>query len=578
MDRRSFLRMTTQALTVAICGAHGVAKGATSKPPNIILIMSDDQGYGDIGAHNNKMIRTPNLDALARESLEMTRFYVEPVCSPTRSSLMTGRYHMRTGVYATSRGGARIFGDEVTIADLLARGGYRTGIFGKWHLGDNYPSRPQDKGFQEILIHLSGAIGGVPDTGRSYFEPTLWHNGRPSPRKGYCTDLFFDGAIDFITTNKNRSFFAYIPTNVPHSPLEVAESFVKPFRNAGLPEKTAKIYGMIKNLDENVGRLMQVLESQGLSRDTIVIFMTDNGPAGNRFNNGLRAGKGSVYEGGIRVPFFVRWPRRIRGNTQIDCISAHIDIMPTLLSVAGLQIPGNLMIDGVDLTPLWTGQIAPENWPQRTIFIQLNKRILQERYQNVAVIKQDYKLVSYPGSRYDPEFASKFDKAKVELYDLSLDPGESRNVVQQFPGIRDRLLAEYEDWFADMKRTRGFQTAPIHLGTPHENPSYLCRYQEGQNLTGTASVDGWVVKVTRGGRYELKLQWPPHNGGVLYVKWLGVESRLTLKPNEFTAQLLLQAGTGLLDVGFLDENGRRVVDPWDNKTRGDVIVTRLGDG
>jgi hypothetical protein len=251
--------------------------------------------------------------------------------------------------------------------------------------------------------------------------------------------------------------------------------------------------------------------------------------------------------------------------------------MPTLLSAAGLQIPGNLVIDGVDLTPLWTGQIAPENWPQRTIFIQLNKRILQERYQNVAAIRQRYKLVSYPDNRYDPEFAKKFDKAKVELYNLSLDPGESRNVARQYPGIRDRLLAEYEDWFADMKRTRRFQTAPIHLGTPHENPSYLCRYQEGQNLTGTATPDGWVVKVTRAGRYELKLQWPAHNGGALYVKWLGVESRLTLQPNEFTAQLLLRAGTGLLDVGFIDENSRRVVDPWDNKTRGDVIIARLGD-
>ena len=577
MDRRSFLRTTAQGLTAAICGIHRVAQSAESKRPNIMLIMTDDQGYGDIGAHGNSMIRTPNLDAFAQESLEMTRFYVEPVCSPTRASLMTGRYHMRTGVYATSRGGARIFGDEVTVADLLARGGYRTGIFGKWHLGDNYPSRPQDKGFQETLIHLSGAIGGVPDRGPSYFEPILWHNGKAAARKGYCTDLFFNGAIDFITANRNRPFFAYIPTNVPHSPLEVADAYAKPFVDAGLPEKTAKIYGMIKNLDENFGRLMRALQSQGLEENTIVIFMTDNGPAGKRYNGGLRAGKGSVYEGGIRVPFYVRWPQRIQGKTQIDRIAAHIDLLPTLLSAAGLKTPKGSTLDGVDLTPLWTQQMLAKDWPKRTLFVQMNKRILQNRYHNTAVIGQRHKLVSYPSNRYDPEFARKFDKSKVELYDLSSDPGEAKDIAHQYPGVRDGLLAEYEDWFANMKGTRDFQTAPIHLGTENENPSRLSRYQEGQNLTGTGPVDGWLVKVTRTGRYQLKLQWPPHRGGALYIKWLGVEHHLPLEGNHFSAQLALNAGTGLLDVGFEDEQGRRLVDPWNNKTRGDVIVLRLDD-
>lgn len=577
MDRRSFLKGIAQGLTATLWNGAYVALGSVARRPNIILVMTDDQGYGDIGVHGNAVIRTPNLDTFARESLEMTRFYVEPVCSPTRASLMTGRYHMRTGVYATSRGGARIFGDEVTLADLLAQGGYRTGIFGKWHLGDNYPSRPQDKGFQETLIHLSGSIGGVPDAGPSYFEPVLWHNGKTSARKGYCTDLFFKAAADFITTNKDRPFFAYIPTNVPHSPLEIAESYVRPFRDAGQPERTAKIYGMLKNLDENFGRLMQVLDAQDLTENTIVIFMTDNGPAGKRFNGGLRAGKGSVFEGGIRVPFFVRWPRRIQGKSKIDRIAAHIDILPTLLAAAGLQTPSKHKIDGVDLTPLWTGQAGQENWSQRTLFIQLNKRILQERFHNVAVISQRHKLVSYPDNRYDPEFAEKFDKTKVELYNLSVDPGETMSVAREHPGVRDRLLAQYEAWFTDMKQTRGFQCAPIHLGTPHENPTYLCRYQEGQNLTASGLVDGWLVKVTRAGRYRLRLKWPAHNGGALYVKWLGIESRLPLRPNQFTAQLILSTGTGLLDVGFQDSNGQRVIDPWDNKIRGDVIVTRLDD-
>ena len=577
MDRRHFLKTIAHGLTVAAYSPPRIVPGAETKRPNIILIMTDDQGYGDLGVHGNNTIQTPNLDAFARESLEMIRFYVEPVCSPTRASLMTGRYHLRTGVYATSRGGARIFGDEVTVADLLEKAGYRTGIFGKWHLGDNYPSRPQDKGFQETLIHLSGAIGGVPDKGPSYFEPVLWRNGKAAQQKGYCTDHFFEGAINFIRTHKNRPFFAYIPTNVPHSPLEVADSYAKPFLDAGLPEKTAKIYGMIQNLDENIGHLMRELKTQGLEENTLVIFMTDNGPSGRRFNSGLRAGKGSVYEGGIRVPFFVRWPRRIPGGTRIDRIAAHIDILPSLLSAAGVHVPGNRTIDGVDLMPLWTGEVQPTDWPQRRITIHLNKRILQTRYQNTAVISQRYKLVSYPGNSYDPEFADTFDEAKVDLYDLGSDPGETKNVALQHPNIRDRLLAEYSEWFTAMKQTRNFQTAPIHLGTPHENPSHLCRYQEGQNLTATGAVDGWVVKVTRGGRYQLTLQWPQHNGGFLTVTWQGVESRYPLRANQLSAHLTLGPGTGLLDVGFEDLKGQRTVDPWDNKTRGDVIVTRLGD-
>ncbi len=537
--------------------------------------MTDDQGYGDLGAHGNDAIDTPNLDAFARESLEMTRFYVEPVCSPTRSSLLTGRYHMRTGVYATSRGGARIFGDEVTMADLLAEGGYRTGVFGKWHVGDNYPSRPMDKGFQETFFHQSGGIGQPPDYGATYFKPTVWHNGQREVHDRYCTDLFFDGAIDFIGANRGRPFFAYIPTNAPHTPLNVPESYAKPFLEAGLPEKTANLYGMLKNLDENWGRLVTALDEQGLAENTILIFMTDNGPQGRRYNAGLRGSKGNVYEGGIRVPFYVRWPGHTTAGVATDRLGAHIDLLPTFVSAAGLEVPGDLTIDGVDLTPLWGGDIAPGDWPDRTIVIQMIKRIIQNRYQNTAVITQRYKLVSSPNNNYDPDFEKNFDKSTVELYDIPEDPGESKDISDQHPEAVDSLLEYYDGWYDDIERTRGFAIAPIHVGTPHENPTHLCWYQDAHNLTGTSEAEGWVVEVTRAGRYRVTIDWPEHEGGALLVNWQGEESRFPLTPNQYSAELDLQTGTGLLDVGFAGKDGERVVLHWEDKTKGDVFVELL---
>src|SRR5688572_20514592 len=208
--------------------------GAETRP-NVIVVMTDDHGYGDLGVHKNPHVRTPNLDRFAQEGLQMTRFYVSPVCSPTRASLMTGRYHYRTGVIHTSRGGAKMHGDEVTVAERLKTAGYRTGIFGKWHLGDNYPMRPSEQGFDEALIHKSGGIGAQSDAPSSYFDPRLWHNNTPKPTKGYCTDVFFNAALKFIEANGDRPFFVYLPTNAPHSPLHVPESYIKPYTAMGLP-------------------------------------------------------------------------------------------------------------------------------------------------------------------------------------------------------------------------------------------------------------------------------------------------------------------------------------------------------
>ena len=565
-------RLDWVVLGLALVPLAGVLPVSADPRPNIILVLTDDQGYGDLGVHGNARISTPNLDAFARESLEMTRFYVEPVCSPTRSSIMTGRYHMRTGVLATSRGGARMFGDEETLAEVLAQSGYRTTIAGKWHLGDNAPSRPQDQGFQQVLVHRSGGIGQIPDRDATYTQPLLWRNGKREVGDGYCTDLFFDAAIDFIKNNRTHPFFLYLPTNVPHTPISIAKKYWQPFADAGVPEQTAKLYGMMKNLDDNFGRLTNALTETGLARNSVLIFMSDNGPTPGRFNSGLRGSKGSVYEGGIRVPFLVRWPQRISAGSRVDRLAAHIDLLPTLAAAAGarLSTPGRL--DGVNLLKLWTGEIQPAAWPARNIYIQTVKRILQKRYLNAAVLTQRYKWVSYAGvGKIDD-----LDRSKIELYDLNSDPGESQNLAARFPHVLNNLSMAYEAWFDEMKRERNFAIGPIDLGSALENPCYLCRYQDAQNLTGQSQHDGWQVRVRRTGRYRLTLQWPEHKGGFLVVTWRGKRSRHTLGKNDRSAIIELKAGQGLLDVGFETPTGQRVRQLWNNQTeQGDVWVERV---
>ena len=272
---------------------------AAEPRPNVVLVMTDDQGYGDIGLHKNPHLRTPNLDRFAQEGVQFSRFYVSPVCAPTRASLMTGRYHYRTGVIHTSRGGAKMHGEEVTIAERLQAAGYRTGIFGKWHLGDNFPMRPSEQGFSEALVHKSGAIGQQSDAPSSYFNPRLWHNNEPKETKGYCTDVFFDAALQFIEQNRGQPFFVYLPTNAPHAPLDVELRYIERYKALGLNDTTARIYGMVENIDENFARLLTTLDRLGLRQNTLVIFITDNGAQQARYNAGLRGLKGTTYEGGI---------------------------------------------------------------------------------------------------------------------------------------------------------------------------------------------------------------------------------------------------------------------------------------
>ncbi len=479
--------------------------------PNVILIMSDDQGYGDLSLHGNPVLSTPHMDSIGRDGMRFTQFHASPVCSPTRACLMTGRYNYRTGVVDTFIGRSMMAPDEVTVADHLRKAGYSTGIFGKWHLGDHYPMRAMDNGFDDCLVHYGGGIGqpSDPPGGESYFDPLLQRNGVAERFRGYCTDIFFNEASQFIQKNRRRPFFAYVPTNAPHAPLEVAESFVEPYRKKGLAERDARAYGMIANLDWNIGKLLAMLKSSNLERDTILIFMTDNGPQWPRYNAGLRGTKGTVYQGGIQVPFFVRWPARIKAGSTTDRLSAHVDVMPTLLELCGAAAPTGRKIDGKSLVPILNGQ---PNWPDRTMFLQWHRGDAPERWRGACARNQKWKLVE--------------DK---ELFDLESDPGETTNLYAKEPAIAKALSNDYNAWFDDVCATRGFDPIRIPVGTPQENPVTLSQqdWRGPRAVWGPDALGHWELDVAAEGDYSLEfvLRPPAQRGSTLKVT-IGKEERV----------------------------------------------------
>ena len=485
------------------CGDSPATK--TQEGPNIVLVMTDDQGWAQLGSHGNESIATPHLDRLASQSVEFTRFYVSPVCAPTRASLMTGRYNYRTGVVDTYVGRAMMDSSESTLAELLSQAGYRTGIFGKWHLGDNYPMRSIDQGFQESLVHKGGGIGQPSDPlGNSYFDPVLQLNGQPRKYEGYCTNIFFDAALEFIQENRKESFFAYIPTNAPHSPYAVPDSYIQPYLEQGLSDKDARIYGMITNIDDNVGRLMKKLEELQLDRDTILIFMTDNGPTTEHFTAGLRSQKTTVFEGGIRVPFFFRWPQKMEPS-RIDDIAAHIDLVPTLLEAVGVDGPTNLSLDGISLLARMEDRAA--SLPERTLYIQSHRGNVPQLYRNFAAIGSRYKLLQ------PPSFSNKMPPdAELELYDLDTDPGESKDLSAEFPEIVDGMRKRYETWFREVSASRGYDPPRIAIGTAHEDPVVLTRQDwqmVGRDGWGDSDLGYWLLDVVNAGDYEIRFRFGP---------------------------------------------------------------------
>jgi arylsulfatase A len=417
----------------------------SAEKPNVLLIMTDDQGWGDVRLHDNPLIETPNQDLLANQGAQFERFFVSPVCAPTRAALLTGRYSLRTGVHGVTRGFENMRAEEVTIAEMLKAQGYATGAFGKWHNGRHYPMHPNGQGFDEFF----GFCGGH---WNSYFDTNLEHNREPVKTDGYITDVLTDKAIEFIKQNQNQSFFCYVPYNAPHSPWIVPEKYWNKYANKGLDDKARCAYAMVDCVDENLGRLLKTLDDLKLADNTIVLFLTDNGPNSNRYNGDMRGRKGSIHEGGIRVPLFVRYPGKIEPGTVVKPIAAHIDILPTLLEFCEVESSSGVPIDGKSLVPLLTNS-SQANWPERTLFVD---RLFRNSIPGTELPV---------GSARTDRWRAAYERNKWSLYDMQADPGEKKDVSQANPAVLKQLKAAYQDWFQDVSEL-GFAPIPIPVGHP----------------------------------------------------------------------------------------------------------------
>ncbi|MDX9747547.1 MAG: arylsulfatase [Paludibacter sp.] len=488
-----------------------LSTGFSQNPtPNVIFILTDDQGSGDLGCYGNKEIKTPNIDALAQNSIRFYNFHTGTTSAPTRAGLFTGRNCNSTGVWHTVQGRSYLAREEVTLAETFVNSGYSTGIFGKWHLGEAYPYRPQDRGFQETLIHGGGGVGQQPDYwGNTYFDDTYFRNGIPVKQTGYCTDVWFREAIKFIDNNKKNPFFCYISLNAPHSPFHVEEVYAAPYRNnPAVPNP--EFYGMVTNIDENVGILKKYLKETGLDKNTIVVYMTDNGTAGgstfdkdgfliNGFNRGMRGAKASPYEGGHRTPFILSVPG-VKAR-EVNDLTSYIDFMPTLVDLCQLKMPRKVQFDGVSLRPLLKGG----KLPSRTLVVDTQREEFLRKGKMYCVMSDHWRLVN--GN---------------ELYNLDSDPEQRTNIAAQHPGVVAKLAVEYEKWWEKTSvRADEFQYINIgDLSTTtllshdlHNEENKLPAWNQEMVRRGIRSDGYWTVEVSKSGVYQFQLmRWPVESG------------------------------------------------------------------
>jgi arylsulfatase A-like enzyme len=423
---------------------------AESAKPNIIFVMPDDVGYGDYACLGNPVIQTPAVDAFAKQSLLFTQFHVSPTCSPTRAALMSGRHEFKNGVTHTILERERLALSTFTLPQMLKTVGYTSGIFGKWHLGDEEAYRPESRGFDEVYIHGGGGIGQTfPGScgdapGNTNVDPALWHNGKWEKTKGYCTDLFFAQAIKWMNAQREakQPFFAYIPLNAAHGPHVLPKEYYEHYLGKeGVDEETAKFFGMIENVDTNFGAMLKQLEEWGIADNTLVIYTNDNGgTAGKKiFNAGMNGGKGTPYQGGTRAPCFVRWPAgKIPAGAECAALSAHLDIFPTLVEITGAKLSPEVQkqVEGRSLLPLLKN--PKSEWADRTLVHHVGRwahgQASESKYAECSIQNSRFTLVN-----------------NEELYDLQNDPGESKNVIADHPEVVTQLRAAYDQWWDEVQ-------------------------------------------------------------------------------------------------------------------------------
>jgi len=550
--KATIVSWTVALLATAVFQATCPSSLSAQSPerPNVILIMTDDQGWWDLGIHGSEKLDTPVMDRLASEGVELTRFYVQPVCAPTRAGLMTGRYYLRTGLYNTRFGGDTMGADEITVAEILREHGYRTGVFGKWHLGRYAASSPNAQGFDEALTFSHGHI-------ERYDHPSqLTHNGTPVQIRGYITDVLTDAAIQFAESNRDRPFFCYLPYNVPHVPLVLGhavhlqdrgDALLRKYLERGVPVREAHIYGMIERCDANIGRLVEAIDRLGLREKTVVFFMSDNGGIHKFYKAGLRGGKGSVYEGGVRSPLLARWPGHFPAGAKSDAMASHVDLLPTICELAGASPPSDRPIDGRSIAELLrTGQGAS---PHDYVYHTWNRYVPVDD-QRWAIGGQRYKLT------------------QGRLYDLAADPGETKDLAKEQPERVREMRAEFVRWFRDVTAGQVYEPVAIPVGRPEQNPveiqaSWAVIEGDGTHYTFLGydwdTIDGWgepgdaarwKIDVHRAGTYEVRVSYgaAPASAGSRFRIAVGDRALEGTVEATVTPDVFIRRTVGTLDL------------------------------
>ena len=485
--------------------------------PNVVLLITDDQGMGDLSCYGAPVLKTPCLDQLYEDGVRLTDYHVDPMCSPTRAALMSGNYSARAGVWSTLRGRYYLRRDQTTMAEVFADSGYRTALFGKWHLGDIYPYRPHDRGFHETLTFGGGVVGEIPDYwNNNYFTATYSRNGEPEECTSYCTDLWFDEAIKFIERNRDDPFFCAISTNAPHGPHEIHDKYADPYRQAGMPEQRAKYFGMIACIDENLGRLRARLRELELEDDTILIFMGDNGGTAGMgmdrdgfvtdgFNAGLRGKKCWAYEGGHRNACFLHWKNGgLVGSRDVGHVTAHFDMIPTLVDLCDLKEPER-EFDGTSLAPILRDDKS--DWPDRTLFVHNQQVDTPERYKDFSAMTDDWRLVR----------TKQWGRGARGLYDIAADLGQRHDLEGKESLVAGRLLEAYDGWWESLS-DRFAGISEMVVGADEQNPTFLTAhswhgkeglYNQRHVRPGLVDNGWWQLDVMRAGLYEFSLsRWP----------------------------------------------------------------------
>lgn len=484
--------------------------------PNVVIVITDDQGYGDIAHHGNPVIKTPQMDKLAKESTCLTDYHVAPTCSPTRAALLSGHWTNRTGVWHTIMGRSMIRANEKLMGAFFQDAGYATGMFGKWHLGDNYPYRPEDRGYAEVYRHGGGGVGQTPDVwDNSYFDGGYFHNKKIVKAKGFCTDVFFREANRFIreSVKAKKPFLAYISTNAPHGPLHCPQKYIDmyPEQKGGLKS----FLGMITNIDDNIGWTRELLKELGVEKDTIFIFTTDNGTAGGAgiFNAGMRGRKGSEYDGGHRVPMFIHYPAGgLNQEHKVGTVCHAVDMVPTLLDLCGIEKkPADYKFDGVSLKPLLK-KGSKAQWPERMLVTDSQRVVDPIKYRKSSVMSQGWRLQN-----------------GKELYNIDEDPGQKKNIAKDHPERVAKMKAFYDAWWDEISPSFA-ETTEIYIGQPGEPEAVLTAHDwigpvvpwnqghirnaiKGNKLRTNVHKGHWAIKAIQDGTYEIDvLRYPPESG------------------------------------------------------------------